>query len=187
MKHYYQNIQGWVTYPNFYTNIIKQSKSGFHIVEVGAWKGMSAVYMGVEIINSGLDIKFDCIDTWNGSEEHLNKSSQFYEPLLETKDGLYNHFLQNIKPVEHVVNPIRMTSLDASKLYSDESLDCVFIDASHDYENVVNDINAWLPKVKKGRILSGHDFIYPPVYDAIVDTLGKEIINTPEDIWIFKK
>ena len=41
-----------------------------HFVEVGSYKGRSTSFMAVEIANSGKQIKFDCVDTWEGSPEH---------------------------------------------------------------------------------------------------------------------
>ena len=187
IKHIHQNVNGWFTFPTFYSSLVKQAKDDYHFVEVGTWKGKSACYMAVEIINSEKKIKFDCVDTWSGSEEHLDSTSPFYEPLLKTADGLYNHFLENIKPVQHVINPIRKPSIEAAQLYPDNSLNCAFIDAAHDYENVCLDIKAWLPKVKKGNVLAGHDFAHPPIKQALKDTLGIEnIINYGEDVWIYK-
>lgn len=186
MEHFYKNIEGWFTFPNFYTNLINQSKDGYHIIEVGTWKGKSAAYLGTEIINSGKRIKFDCIDTWQGSAEHLNINSPFYEPLLQTKDGLYNLFLKNIEPIKDYVNVVRLPSTEASKLYQDKSLNCVFIDASHEYEDVCNDILCWLPKIKIGGLLAGHDYIHPPIKKALSDTLNKGFFDLGEDVWGFK-
>jgi hypothetical protein len=107
--------------------------------------------MAVEIINSGKHINFDVIDTWNGSTEHQT------DPILEN-DGLYCEFIKNIEPVKHAINTIRMASLDAANTYADESLDFVFIDASHMYEDVKADLIAWYPKIKPGGILAGHDY-----------------------------
>jgi hypothetical protein len=140
MEHFYQGIgEDWFTYPTLYSNVVNKFGEGAHFVEVGSWKGRSAAFMGVEICNSGLNIKFDCVDTWEGSIEHQD---------IDLSD-LYNEFLSNVKPVANYINPIRNTSLEASKLYQDSSLDFVFIDASHRYEDVLNDIEAWLPKIKK--------------------------------------
>ena len=187
MKHIHENIQGWFTFPSFYTQLVNQAKDGYKFVEVGTWKGKSAAYMAVEIINSNKNIEFDCIDTWNGSEEHVDTSSPFYEPLLSTPDGLYNHFLSNIDSVKRVVNPIRKASLEAVSMYEDKSLNCVFIDAAHDYDNVCNDIKAWLPKIKPGGVLAGHDICHPPIKQAVIDILNDEIIAMFEqDIWIHK-
>jgi hypothetical protein len=50
------------------------------------------------------------------------------------------------------------TSVEAAKDVPDGSLDFVFIDALHEYEHVKEDIHTWYPKVRKGGILSGHDY-----------------------------
>ena len=49
----------------------------------------------------------------------------------------------------------------------DGILDFVFIDASHDFNSVVNDIKAWLPKVKKSGLLCGHDIHMSGVREAL--------------------
>ena len=189
LKHIYQTVSGWFSFPLFYSLIVNEAKDGYHIVEIGSWKGMSACYMAVEIVNSGKKIKFDCIDTWEGSEENIDPKSSHYEPLLENADELYNHFLQNIKPVQHVINPIRKPSAEAVKLYKDNSLDCAFIDAAHDYENVCIDIKSWLPKIKKGGTLAGHDWAHAPVRQALNDVIGLDNIckdHVGENVWSYK-
>jgi cephalosporin hydroxylase len=67
------------------------------------------------------------------------------------------------------MNPMRLPSIEAAQRYQNGSLDFVFIDAAHDYENVRADILAWRPKVKVGGYLGGHDFIlnYPGVIQAV--------------------
>lgn len=187
MKHFYHNIHGWFTFKNFYSELVKQAKDNYHFVEVGSWKGKSASFLAVEILNSNKNIKFDCIDTWNGSEEHLDNESPFYEPLLTVPDGLYNEFIKNIVPVKEIINPIRKTSLDASCMYERASLNCVFIDAAHDYDNACLDIRSWLPKIKPGGILAGHDIAHKPIQNAVQDCLTKNVITLREqDVWIYK-
>lgn len=188
LQHFYRNIgEDWFTYPNLYKSVVEKFDNA-HFVEVGSWKGRSASYMGVEIINSGKNIKFDCVDTWNGAEEHTDPNSQFFnKELLEDKDWLYNLFLENTKPVKDVVNPIRLDSISASKLYEDNSLDFVFVDAAHDYENVCADIKHWLPKVKSGGVLAGHDFHHPPIVQAVNELLGEGTYTADEDCWIYHK
>lgn len=189
MEHFYQNLgQDWFTYPNLYKSVVEKFNNNSHFVEVGVWKGRSASFMAVEIINSCKSIKFDCVDTWEGSAEHLDESKNSYEPLLKEKDGLYNEYLRNIEPVKHIINSIRMTSVEASKLYQDESLDFVFIDAAHDTESVKEDILHWLPKVKKGGILAGHDYSWSSEVQEAVHTFFKpgEFLES-EGCWIFSK
>jgi predicted O-methyltransferase YrrM len=108
--------------------------------------------------------------------------------LLKVKDGLYNEFIRNIKPVKKIINPIRMTSVEASGIYDDESLDFVFIDAAHDYTSVKIDIRNWLPKVRKGGVLSGHDYSWwPEVKQAVDESFSPEELIESEGCWIHNK
>jgi predicted O-methyltransferase YrrM len=187
VNHYFESIQGWFTFPNFYKNIVSYLPSGSTIVEVGCWKGKSSSYLAVEILNSGKDIKLICVDTFDGSAEHVIKNSPFYEPLLEQKDGLYNEFLKNIDPVKDIVEIVRSASLDAADKIANDSVDLVFIDAAHDYDSVYQDIKYWLPKVKEGRFLAGHDVAYAPIQKALQEHFGNGYKNMGEDVWFFKK
>jgi len=54
---------------------------------------------------------------------------------------------------------MRMTSEKAVTYFKDETLDFVYIDANHSYESCKQDIALWWPKVKKGGIFSGHDYL----------------------------
>lgn len=189
IPHYYQYVQGWFVQENLYTQMVEScnDKDEYHFVEIGSWKGKSSTYMGVEIINSGKKIKFDCVDTWLGSQEHINPNSSYYEPLLEIKDGLYNRFLTNIEPLKSVINPIRMTSVEASKLFEDKTLDFVFIDGAHDYDSVFDDIQHWFPKVKVGGYISGDDLDWRGVNMAVYDNFENNFISIKGKTWIKQK
>jgi hypothetical protein len=54
---------------------------------------------------------------------------------------------------------IKETSEDALILFEDESLDFVYIDGNHSYENVMHDITEWTKKVKRGGVVCGDDYI----------------------------
>ena len=151
MQHYYQNIgEDWFNYSDFYKLIVDKFDNAT-FVEIGSWKGRSSIFMAVEIINSNKNIKQYCVDTWKGSAEHIRFS-------ILNDDGLYHEFLKNIEPVNHVITPVRMKSLDACNTFEDGSLDFIFIDASHEYDDVKQDIEHWYPKVKSGGIIAGHDY-----------------------------
>ena len=53
----------------------------------------------------------------------------------------------------------RLFSTAASVDFKDESLDFVYLDGNHGLMYVVQDLCHWVPKVRKGGIVSGHDFI----------------------------
>jgi hypothetical protein len=188
MQHFYQNIDGWFTFPELYKKAVETFNSGSHFVEIGSWLGRSAAFLAVEILNSGKQIKFDCIDTWAGSDEHR------YNDVV-VNNVLFERFLNNIRPAKEVITPIRKPSLEAVELYDDNSLDFVFIDASHDYENVLKDVKAWYPKVKSGGLFAGHDYVSG--WDGVIQAVDEfmlennytlDIQSSKENTWgIFKR
>jgi predicted O-methyltransferase YrrM len=172
MNHFYENIgEDYFTYPNLYAKMVEEAKSPSHFVEIGCWKGRSAAFMGVEIHNSGKQIKFDCIDHWD-------------------IDGGMELFIENTKPVSHIVTPISSDSVKGAELYEDESLDFVFIDAGHLYHEVTADMNAWYPKVKSGGVFAGHDY-WPGSWDTVKNAVNDWMADKPfyvsEGCWIYRK
>lgn len=157
MKHYYENIQGWFSdeeLQKIYAEMVNKFPDGSHFVEIGSWKGKSAAFMGVEIINAGKKIKFDCIDSW----EFLDAVYVENPEINKMKHTAFNEFLKNIEPLKDVITYYKINSIEGSKLFTDESLDFVYIDASHEYENVKEDLIHWYPKVKRGGVIAGHDY-----------------------------
>merc|ERR1712232_1187361 len=58
----------------------------------------------------------------------------------------------------------------AARLFENESVDFVFVDADHDNGPVYNDLVAWWPKVRKGGHLAGHDYSphRPTAYSGVL-------------------
>jgi predicted O-methyltransferase YrrM len=53
---------------------------------------------------------------------------------------------------------IRRFSMNAVREFEDGELDFVYIDGNHQFQHVTNDIAEWSKKVRRGGIVSGHDF-----------------------------
>jgi predicted O-methyltransferase YrrM len=182
MEHFYKDLgENWFTYPEVYSMVVNKFPTNSHFVEVGVWKGMSAAYMAVEIKNSGKNIRFDCVDTWDIVPTQSDIPETSY-------DNLYEIFLNNIEPVKELITPVKSLSWDAAALYEDQSLDFIFIDAAHDYESVKKDINAWFPKLKKQGIIAGHDYASyaPGVVGAVNEFFTGKPIYGHQDCWIYQ-
>ncbi len=160
----YQKIEGWFSDRDarFYTYQVQRVDGPARFVEIGSWKGRSSYCMADEIRRSGKPIEFWCVDSWEGSEEHRSVESV-------ASGTLFDEFLANVAPVRDHLRTMRVTSLDAAGRFDDDSLDFVFIDAAHDYDNVLADIEAWRPKVKSTGVLAGHDYskAWPGVVRAV--------------------
>lgn len=89
---------------------------------------------------------------------------------------------------------LRLKSLDAAKLFKDESLDFIFLDASHTYDAVKEDLHAWYSKVRKGGLLVGDDYAtrWPGVPQAVNEFFREKnlrvfIDNEQPRIWMVFK
>lgn len=193
MEHFYNELQikTFFNFANVYDKMIDAAPDNALFVEIGVWRGQSVCYAAVEILNKNKNIKIHAIDTWEGSTEQ-NLFAVDTTPIRKT---LYDDFLENIEPVKHIITPVKLDSVSASKNYEDRSIDFVFIDGSHLYEDVKNDIDAWLPKVKIGGYLGGHDynpdekFSVNGVKTAVDEIFNKKIdlFNLPWGSWLHKK
>ena len=79
-----------------------------------------------------------------------------------------------------------MTSVDASKIIEDNSIDFIYIDANH--IDVATDLKCWFPKLKEGGIIAGHDY-GGKVKEDVDKFCGEsvQIINSEVKQWIYIK
>jgi hypothetical protein len=107
-------------------------------------------------------------------------------------DGLYGEVKELLSQFGERVELVRKKSTEAALDFEDGSLDFVFIDAIHDYENCFNDINYWHNRVRKGGYVMGHDWehpSFPGVQKAVIDHYGNSVqgVPGPVHVWWVKK
>lgn len=145
------------------------------IAEIGCWHGRSTRALADNIGANGVVF---AIDTWNGPPEtpedvinvgiaaaHLPKDWALYQ-FKANMDGI-NGKLQIVQQPSIEAADLAVEAGDAGKF------DLIFIDAAHDYENVKADIQAWLPLVRAGGVIAGHDYQsgWPGVVKAVNELL----------------
>jgi len=144
---------------------------GMIIVEVGCYAGESTAVLAEK---AKLLI---CVDPW---DPELFKS----RPPGVTMDDVKLAFNVRMFPWRAILearggglNVFSAKSIDVAERHFDQSIDLVYIDADHFYASVVADIRAWLPKVKLGGWIGGHDYNderwKPEVNRAVDEILGK--------------
>jgi len=174
-------IQGWFTYPHTFSFLLNTIPANGKFAECGAWLGQSSSYLCDIAAHSRPDVTIYIVDSWKGSSAEIATAHK-----LATTTDIYKIFLENMG--ERKFTPIRALSVDASKQFDDESLDVVFIDMGHEYEEVREDIEVWYPKVKTGGYIAGHDFSFPGVSKAVHEKFsGVHIKRGDGDCWIIKK
>ncbi len=124
-------------------------------VEIGSWMGLSSiVYANGLLANLNLSARISCIDTWEGSVEHAGSAEVQAGTLFQT-------FLSNVNAsqMDVFIKAMRGRSVDVAKNWSGPDIDMIFIDGDHSLEGCYSDIIAWLPRLKKGGRMIGHDCV----------------------------
>lgn len=80
---------------------------------------------------------------------------------------------------------VRMPSVEAATYMRESILDFVFLDADHTYESVRADIALWLPHVKPGGFIAGHDYnrATPGVAQAVHEAFGPNVDLAADTVW----
>ncbi len=139
-------------------------KPDFVIVEVGSYAGVSSDLF------ARFCKKLYCVDIWEGDYEGMREAERMFDEVLEAH--------KNIMAIQNY-------SLIAALDFSDGELDMVYIDGGHGYENVKEDIQAWMPKIKKGGWLTGHD-IHLDTVRAAVEEITTEYKRYNDESWAWQ-
>lgn len=130
-------VGGWMS-PACLKWLAEQVSECERVVELGTFRGRSAV-----AILDNSDAHLWCVDTWN------------YKICTEKTLRIFEH---NIIGQEDRVTIMQMTTHKAARELAGKQFDMVFLDAAHAYHMVKQDILDWLPLVKSGGLLCGHDY-----------------------------
>lgn len=120
--------------------------------------------------------KIFAVDTWEGTPDESDTMS------LYAKENVYEVFLNNIREAvyNHMVTPVRKDSLKAARDFENEGkkFDLIFLDSTHDRDFVMKEIRVWLPCLRNGGIIGGHDYRPGPVGFAVDLSFGKRNVQT---------
>lgn len=145
------------------------------MVEVGSFAGVSSELFALHCK------KIYCVDLWDPYWEITSKQRvEFAEYTFDKMSSSYPN-----------IEKVKDSSEESAKRFEDNSLDLVYIDAAHDYNSVRNDILCWMPKIKKGGYIAGHDFRYDSnigVYEAVNDIFAEDykIVSFPDSSFIIQ-
>jgi len=109
--------------------------------EIGVFEGS---FSSLLLEKSSLEVLYS-IDAWRRVDGGLMEESFLKATLALNQYGDRSVVIRSPSPV-------------AADLFEDGSLDFIYIDADHRYEAVLADLNLWVPKVRRGGIISGHDY-----------------------------
>lgn len=159
------DLQGWGWNHGIFEDAIKAVRPKI-IVEVGTWKGATAIRMAEIVKSLGLDTRIICIDTWLGSEEHFLGQGAEERFSLRRTNGfpqLYFTFLGGVvrRGLQDIIIPLATTSTHGAIILDKTNVrpDLIYLDAAHDYRSVQSDLEDYWPLLSDNGILIGDDYI----------------------------
>ena len=161
------------------------------IIEIGSWKGGSAIHMANVCVRHGLDTEIVCVDTWLGGLDAWTIPEWF--PLRNGMPFLYEQFVANVFHAGHQdrITPIPTTSHIAARLLAlvQVKAELIYVDGSHLEKDVLDDLDGYYPLVARGGVLCGDDWTFPEVRRAVERFFGwrERFINVAEQQWWIQK
>jgi predicted O-methyltransferase YrrM len=165
--------EGWIGSDHAYFEETIERSHPRIIVEIGVWKGASALHMAKLLRAKNIDGAVIAVDTWLGSCEHWLNDEWFADLNMKSaRATIQDKFMNNVlaEGLQDYIIPLPLDSINASELLKALAvqIDMVHIDAGHDYASVTKDIAAWWPLIRVGGILIGDDyFVEPPVWPEV--------------------
>lgn len=148
-------------------------------IEVGSWAGSTALTLVPHF-----DTLY-CVDTFEGNPgTHLEENAEIMNE--DGIEGVFRVFCHNMgAKLLYSIIPCVGKSTEWAAIWP-FPVDLIFIDADHEYENVLADIKAWRPHVRAGGILCGHD--YDDQFPGVVQAVEEEFkeFNSKGNVWWVK-
>jgi hypothetical protein len=146
----------------------RHGKSPIEIPNVGRWNELTQLWTGLgytrgaeigierghfskQQFQTNPNLHLLCVDPWlayDGYREHVS------QPKL---DAFFEETVDRLAPYSKTI--MRMTSEQAASAVPNRSLDYVYLDGNHGLLYVIQDLYLWLPKIRKGGMIAGHDYI----------------------------
>lgn len=148
------------------------------LAEIGVWTGLNALELRQLFPYAHLYL----IDPWELTPNYLDAGAppdfeaHLYEQAYECTKWLFRH--------DPNVTILKKSSTTALTDVPDH-LDLVFIDGDHSYRAVKDDIQNWKRKVRRGGLLTGHDYHpnFPGVIQAVQECFPAGFEVGDDDVW----
>ena len=136
----------------FLTEMLKRIPEKKRFLEVGSFEGRSTCWF---LQNMDDDGHIDCIDTWQGSEEHVSLD------LTELRQRFDENVNSVVKPSQHI-RAIQKTSFAGLAMLAtaEQEYDFIYIDGSHQAADVLTDGCMAFPMLKKGGVIVFDDYLW---------------------------
>lgn len=157
--------------------------------ELGVWVGITTFHL-----MRHTKLKMYAIDCWEEQPDNPEYHWQYNEKPKWSRGNTFvpwdhakneKDFIETAKEWSDRLTIIKGYTLDVVDQIPDKSLDFVFHDSDHSYPFVVNEIKAYLPKLKDGGFCMGDDLNWDPVRQSVEEMFGSKYSTIGRDCWYY--
>lgn len=154
---------------------VEEAPRNSTLIEVGNYHGRSLIYLALLAKESNKNLRVVGVD-WGKGMGNGN----------DPTDVALKENTQKFGVVEDL-QLITATSEEGAKLFEDESAWLIFLDDDHSEIGFEKSFKAWYPKVVKGGILAGHDYLWHTVFNRIAMLYPQREHGPTQNVWHIKK
>ncbi|WP_298964213.1 class I SAM-dependent methyltransferase [uncultured Methylobacterium sp.] len=156
------DLQGWRSVHPYLDEAVREWRPGV-VVEIGTWKGASALHLARTMAAGGIPGTVIAVDTWLGAVDHWADPELFSELVPENGyPSLYRTFLANVlrEGMADRIVPLPLDSVNAAELMRLRGVvaDVIHLDAGHEEASVAADLRAWWPVLRPGGLFIADDY-----------------------------
>lgn len=144
------DVQGWGSNHGIFKQVIKHYKPAT-VIELGTWKGASAIHMAGLFKEEGIDAQILCVDNFIGFPSYYLRPEQAAKEF-KIKGGiprLYWTFMKNVHDAGHtdIITPLVQQTKAAAQICMGKRIkaDMIYVDGDHTYEGCRDDLASFTP------------------------------------------
>ena len=163
-----------------YRHIVRLLPDMSYMCELGTWRGRSLCSLADVLVEKSM--KAVGIDTFMGTPSEV-ENGDYKEVHTQDVLKLFTDDLDRLG-IRDRVQVIKGDTVSSATQFADNTFDLIFVDADHSYKCCKADITTWLPKLKKGGIIAGHDYVRgKDVVTVVKEVLGKVNKFAESAVW----
>lgn len=157
----WNKIYGWGDFTPIHRHVFQQLPDGATVVELGVGYGRGLACM-VSLVKQ-MSRRFHVV----GVDRFIRTEAYTADGFSELSAAYARQQMESVGVGERDYALFVMDSADAAELC--DPVDYVFLDADHEYLGVKRDIDSWLPKIRPGGFIGGHDWDFHGVNKAVLE------------------
>ena len=166
------DVQGWGANHGIFRQVMALLKPAT-VIELGTWKGASAIHMAELMKENGIAGQILCVDNFIGFPSYYLRPEQAHAEF-KIKGGiprLYWTFMKNVADAGHqdIITPLVQQTENAAQICKGRRVraDMIYVDGDHSYEGCRKDLENFDPVLGENGFFLCDDYQWEGAKQAI--------------------